>query len=190
MGFFVYKFYTEKAKEIEKSEQLQTQVDSLNETTDELQEKINKVSETINSDNSSENNTSTNKVDNKTNGNISSTNSKTEEKDYTDIILDGKYVIPNSDGGWDFSKDGKAAFSGNTSIIQGTYETTGKNTVEIHYIKNKLWDDETGEEKISNIDLYEYITIDDNNNVYWTSQDGNKEKLERYGDAVKENFED
>lgn len=114
---------------------------------------------------------------------------KTEKKDYTDIILDGNYVISNSDAGWSFTKDGKAAFSGNTSINQGTYKTTGKNTIQIHYTKSKVWDDETGKEKISNIDSYEYITIDDDNNVYWTNPDGDKEKLERYGDVVKENFE-
>lgn len=51
MGFFVYKFYIEKTKETEKSAQLQTQVDSLNETANDLQEKIDKVSETINTSN-------------------------------------------------------------------------------------------------------------------------------------------
>ena len=110
---------------------------------------------------------------------------KTEKKDYTDIILDGNYVISNSDAGWSFTKDGKAAFSGNTSINQGTYKTTGKNTIQIHYTKSKVWDDETGKEKISNIDSYEYITIDDDNNVYWTNPDGDKEKLERAESKIK-----
>ena len=64
MGFLVYKFYTEKTKETEKSAQLQTQVDGLNETANDLQEKIDKVSEAVNPSNTT-NTTSTTESKNK-----------------------------------------------------------------------------------------------------------------------------
>lgn len=63
MGFFTYKFYTEKTKAAEKSTQLQSQVDSLNETINDLQEKIDKVSETVNPSNTTN---ATNSISDKT----------------------------------------------------------------------------------------------------------------------------
>lgn len=70
MGFFTYKFYIDKTKETEKSAQLQTQVDSLNETVNDLQEKIDKVSETVNPSNTT----------NTTNSTSDKTTSTTESK--------------------------------------------------------------------------------------------------------------
>ena len=184
IGFFAYKFYTEKNNEIEKSSQLQTQVNTLGETVSDLQEKINTVSETINSNSSSKNNTTSNEIKNNT-----STNSKVENNTSSNLFLDGHYIISNSDVSWDFSKDGKAACSGSVSIMQGTYKSIGNNTIEIHYTKSKIWDDITGEVTSSNIDSYEYITINDNNGIYYTSPEGKKIKLERDDDIIKENFE-
>lgn len=54
MGIFMYKFYNEKTEATKKSAELQTQVNSLNETVTNLQGKINNISETINSDDSDE----------------------------------------------------------------------------------------------------------------------------------------
>lgn len=60
MGIFMYKFYNEKTEATKKSAELQTQVNSLNETVSNLQGKIDNISETINSDNSDENTTTNN----------------------------------------------------------------------------------------------------------------------------------
>ena len=106
-----------------------------------------------------------------------------------DIILDGRYAVPNSDVMFAFSKDGKAAQSGNIHVNIGTYKTTEKNIIEVHYITQKYWNDANGNVEINDIDLYEYITVDDNNNVYLMDIDGRQNKLERYGDVTKEDFE-
>ena len=62
MGIFIYKLNNDKTAEIQKSTELQSQVNSLNGTVSDLQEKINKVSETVNSSSSvlDTNNTSNN----------------------------------------------------------------------------------------------------------------------------------
>ena len=49
MGVFIYKLNNDKTAEIQKSNELQAQVNTLNGTVSDLQEKINKVSETVNS---------------------------------------------------------------------------------------------------------------------------------------------
>ena len=59
MGFFTYKLYNEKTKETDKSTELQTKVNTLNETVTDLQEKMNTISETISSKDSE--NTTSNK---------------------------------------------------------------------------------------------------------------------------------
>lgn len=55
MGVFIYKLNNDKAIEIKKSGELQTQVDILNGTVNDLQGKMNKISETISTSNSSSN---------------------------------------------------------------------------------------------------------------------------------------
>lgn len=55
MGIFMYKLYNEKIEANKKSTELQTQVNSLNETVNDLQGKITNISETINSNTSVEN---------------------------------------------------------------------------------------------------------------------------------------
>ena len=104
--------------------------------------------------------------------------------------MDGNYAVPNSDIGWDFNKDGKAACSTSLVIAQGTYKTIAKNTIEIHYTKKKEWDDALdGKLTISTIDTYDKVYIDENKNVYILNQNGEKTKLERFGEAVTANFE-
>ena len=53
MGVFIYKLYNDKAMEVQKSTELQAQVNSLNGTVSDLQGKINAISNTINTNNSS-----------------------------------------------------------------------------------------------------------------------------------------
>ena len=59
MGIYTYKLNNDKSTEIQKSTELQSQVNSLTSTVSDLQGKIDKVSETVNS-NSSAGNTTTN----------------------------------------------------------------------------------------------------------------------------------
>lgn len=110
---------------------------------------------------------------------------------FKDIILDGQYTYAGYAGDitWNFSKDGKAAFGGNMFVNQGTYKTIKENYIEVHYTKSKVWDDETNNVTIDTIDKYEYISIDNENNIYLTDSNGKKEKIERFADVVKEQFD-
>ena len=63
MGIFIYKLNNDKTAEIQKSTELQSQVNSLNGTVSDLQEKINKVSETINSSGNTTNSENSNSTD-------------------------------------------------------------------------------------------------------------------------------
>ena len=74
MCVFIYKLNNEKTKEMQKSENLQSQVNSLNGTVSDLQGKINTISQTINT-NSSNVNTSNNTTDDKKANTSSSSNS-------------------------------------------------------------------------------------------------------------------
>ena len=56
MGIVIYKLNNDKTAEIQKSTELQSQVNSLSSTVNDLQSKIDKVSETVNSSSSSSNN--------------------------------------------------------------------------------------------------------------------------------------
>ena len=115
-----------------------------------------------------------------------------EETSTEDIVLDGMYSFDDGEYGsdiiWNFSKDGKAAVGGNMFVYQGTYKTIRENYIEVHYIKHKIWDDETNKETVKTIDEYEYISIEDNN-IYLTDSNGQKSKIKRFGDVVSENFE-
>ena len=64
MGIFIYKLYNEKIEANEKSDELQTQVNNLNETIINLQKKIDNISEAIISNSSIENSAMTNSSNN------------------------------------------------------------------------------------------------------------------------------
>ena len=115
----------------------------------------------------------------------------TTEDDFNsgNIILDGLYVIPDSDSAWNFTKDGRVSYNGNLITNIGTYKTTENNKIELHYTINRFWDPETGNTKNSNIDKYSYIYVDDLRNVYYLNDNGEKEELKRYGNVKMEVFE-
>ena len=81
MGIFIYKLNNDKTAEIQKSTELQSQVNSLNGTVSDLQGKINNISETINSNNSSE---SSNTINN--NNSTENTTVKFSEKEIKDVL--------------------------------------------------------------------------------------------------------
>lgn len=176
MGIFMYKLNNEKNIEIKKSTELQAKVDDLNNIVSDLQGKIDKVSETLSTNNS-------NSIQENT------TNSAVKENNYDDIVLDGYYTFPATDIGWDFTKDGRVAFSGSVSSIQGTYKTTGKNSIEAHYTKKIVWEDEPGKVTVSDIDNYETIIVEDDGSVFRINENGQREKLQRDGDAREDSFE-
>lgn len=62
MGMFIYKINNDKATEIQKSIDLQAQVNGLNGTINELQDKINKVSEAVSIDDTQKNTSSDNSL--------------------------------------------------------------------------------------------------------------------------------
>lgn len=176
MGVFIYKLNNDKKAEIQKSTELQGKVDDLNNTVSDLQGKINTISETLNNDNS-------NDISN-TQSNSSNSNSK---EDYDEIILNGTYGVPNSDVGFSFSKNGKTTFDTNLATVQGTYKTTGKNSVEAHYTQSEVLNEETDERTVSDIDQYEKFIVDDSKNVFWINSDGEKVQLEVIGEVDKVN---
>lgn len=115
MGVFIYKLNNDKTAEVQKSTELQAQVNILNGTVSDLQGKINNISETINSNNLTENVTARK-------SSISS--SKT---------IEGTFV-PNGDfytdaGGYKFDKNGNVEAYGNFSQY-GNY-TINENTIKI-----------------------------------------------------------
>ena len=64
MGIFIYKLNNDKTTEIQKSTELQAQVNSLNGTVSDLQGKIDNISKTINSNNSTNTENKTNTSNN------------------------------------------------------------------------------------------------------------------------------
>ena len=94
MGIFMYKFYNEKTEATQKSAELQTQVNSLNEKVSNLQGKINSISDTINSDK------------NKNTTNDSTQNTNSDDITYTISTRDEIYAtIKATKNGKTFSKE-------------------------------------------------------------------------------------
>lgn len=69
MGIFIYKLNNDKIAEIQKSTELQSQVNILNGTVSQLQGKIDNISETINNNSSGKDTTTTNTSNNITTAN-------------------------------------------------------------------------------------------------------------------------
>lgn len=90
MGIFMYKIYNEKSIETEKSAELQTQVNNLNETVNNLQGKINNISETTTND------TSTQTTSNDFSSNTTSNNSNKSDVTYTISVRDEIYATINA----------------------------------------------------------------------------------------------
>ena len=76
MGIFIYKLNNDKKAEIQKSTELQTQVDSLKGSLSDLQEKISIISDTINGSTTSEESTAKSNQDGKDTTQDTSSNKK------------------------------------------------------------------------------------------------------------------
>ena len=111
IGIFIYKLNSEKTIEIQRSTNLQTQVNDLNNTISDLQEKINNISENINSNNSKKNSSS-----------------------YKEYKISGTYYEKNAQGDepiYTFSSDNKVTY-GALWMCSGTY-TINNNTIKINF---------------------------------------------------------
>lgn len=84
MGIFIYKLNNDKTAEVQKSTELQAQVNSLNGTVSDLQNKIDKVSETVNSNTPVENST-TNNTSNNNSTSFTDDQVKTALADYLEL---------------------------------------------------------------------------------------------------------
>lgn len=83
MGVFIYKLNNDKKVEIQKSTELQSQVNSMNGTIDDLQGKIDNISKTINSNSSNKNTSSTSTKEYQISGTYYQKNAQGDEPNYT-----------------------------------------------------------------------------------------------------------
>ena len=122
MGIFIYKLNNDKTAEIQKSTELQSQVNSLNETVNDLQGKINNISETINNNNNSSETIN--------NNNSSNENTQSSKK----YQISGTYYQKNAQGdepNYTFSSNNKVTY-GSLWTCSGTY-TINNNTIKISF---------------------------------------------------------
>ena len=157
MGVCIYKLNNDKITEIEKSKDLQSQVNSLNETVDDLQGKINSISETINSKTSNE----TKEVNN-----TLSTN-ETKEVDKTlEYKITGEYYQKDAEGDepfYTFSSNNTVEY-GSLWMCSGTY-TIKNDTIKINF--TSAVDPDGNEISVEGLGVDETVelTIIDNNNL-------------------------
>ncbi len=148
MGIFIYKLNNEKTAEIQKSAELQSQVNSLNGTINDLQEKINSISNTINST---------------TNASSKNTLSKNvQETNNTSFSIQGTYSVDDVTHEYNHGCD--YIFAGNKVTFQTLDTTEGTFKVEGNKILitfNKFFDPE-GNEVESNTENEELTILDEN----------------------------
>ena len=134
MGLFIYKLINDKNTEINKSAELQSQVDNLNGTVSNLQGKIDKVSETLKQD--SENNTtnkneSIQKNESNTTNNDASISKKTISGRFAQNSPEDKGSHWFDEGEYWFKNDGTVENVASATAT-GTYTISG-NTIHIHW---------------------------------------------------------
>jgi len=121
MGYFIYKFYNDKANETKRATDLQAQVDSLNGTVSELQGKINGVSVTVSDNvNISEN--------------INDDNKKSISGYFSQAVPGGKGAYYDA-GDYIFENDGTVE-NANSGSRMGTYVING-NIINIHFTEGE-----------------------------------------------------
>ncbi len=132
MGIFIYKLNNDKTIEIQKSTELQAQVNSLNGTVSDLQGKINSISETINSSKDSKNNNINNINNSNSNSDeIESTENsiRNQNKNNSIEFIEGKYcednVIENSDNGAIYYFSNGNVMRDTLAIYKGKYIVEG-----------------------------------------------------------------
>ena len=170
MAVFIIKLNSEKSAEVEKSIQLQAQVNGLNGTVDNLQGKIDSISKTINYNNSN----NANIQNSNTSLNVK-TNTEVTKKNENKILLEGTYAFEASDVGYQFDKKGNVSIFGNVDEQKGTYTTVRENEIEVVLTVETVWNDETGESTSTPINRTEKIKVIDENTLLV-----NNEKLMKF----------
>ena len=158
MGIFIYKLNNDKTAEIQKSAELQSQVNSLNGTINDLQEKINSVSNTINS------------VTNASQKNTLSNNN-------TSYSIQGTYSVDDVNHEYNHGYD--YIFAGNKVTLQTLYTEEGTFRIEGNKILitfNKFFDPEGNEEKFD-AENEELTILDENTLTHTNSSTGYVTKI-------------
>ena len=158
MGVFIYKLNNEKTAEIQKSTELQSQLNNLNGTVSDLQRKINNISETINTDTSAlQKNTLSDNI---------------QKDNNTLFSIQGTYSVDDVNHEYNHGCD--YIFSGNKVTLQtldtkeGTFQVEG-NKISITF--NKFFDPE-GNEMKSNTEKEELTILDENTLTHTNSSTG------------------
>ena len=158
MGVFIYKLNNDKTAEIQKSTELQSQLNNLNGTVSDLQRKINNISETINTDTSAlQKNTLSDNI---------------QKDNNTLFSIQGTYSVDDVNHEYNHGCD--YIFSGNKVTLQtldtkeGTFQVEG-NKISITF--NKFFDPE-GNEMKSNTEKEELTILDENTLTHTNSSTG------------------
>ena len=176
MGVFIYKLSNDKTTEIQKTTELQSQVNSLTGTVNDLQGKINKVSEKVNQEN--KNVTTNNEVKVQENNSQVSNNENTYKK-----TISGKFAqkSPDDKGGYWFDageywfKNDETVENVSSATISGVYTING-NIINIHWTGTDVDDFDVSEMQDTEILIKDDNTLllltykkENNNPICWVS---------------------
>ena len=172
MGIFIYKLNNDKTTEIQKSTELQAQVNSLNGMISDLQGKINNISETVNQENKNE--TTNNKVKIQENNSKVSNNESINNKRISGIFAQNS---PEDEGGywfdageyW-FNNDGTVE-NVSSATTSGVYTING-NIINIHWTETDV-----DEVDISEMQDTEILIKDDNTLLLLTYEKENNNPI-------------
>ncbi len=131
MGVFIYKLNNEKTAEIQKSTELQAQVNSLNGTVGELQGKINTISDTVSSKDNANTNTMDNTINNETEN--QTTTSSINKRLYK-LYSNQRYILLMDDNAYGTDQD----FLNKKTYILDLNMINGNELVKEVNLSNKL----------------------------------------------------
>ena len=185
MGIFIYKLNNDKIAEIQKSTELQSQVNSLNGTLSDLQGKINNISETINS---SENATNTDATSSKNKtleeANVTNNVNKTGLIGETTYEI-GKSAINHLDGFDVILEDSKVYFKLTNKEKIKSYSITDST---INRVENKKEEITSFNGKVKKVYFYQVgqAVMPDSLAILFLMEDGKIEYIS-YVDALQTN---
>lgn len=171
MSVFIYKLNNDKTTEIQKSTELQSQVNSLTGTVNDLQGKINKVSETVNSNGNQENEASDVK---------SSTTTKTEKEIKNETIKTNTDVNKNNskEAIYFYSSGDRNAANGNPELLYVYEFSNAKMKFNYHAIWNN--EDIAGVAKSTDGEKYVYENSNRKLEILLNSMGENSVKVTEY----------
>ena len=91
-----------------------------------------------------------------------------------EIILDGSYIIENSDVSYDFCKNGTVITSTNLSELKGFYTTNGEKKVKIIFTEKTIWSEENfRDQEVTEVYIENDVEIIDEENIIIESKENN-----------------